>query len=250
MTNTQVDIATQVALVRQRIDAACQRVGRSASEVTLIGVSKKNPLSAIQEAIDAGLHHFGESRIEEASEKIAALQAAGAASSSYHFHMIGHVQSRKAKDVVEQGFALVHSLDTLKLANRYSRFTPAESPLNVLLEINISGEATKSGWMAYNWEQDTDCRASLWQALREVASLPGLNLRGVMTLAPWYDDPAETRPVFRSLAKLREALKNDLDLPNLTELSMGMTDDFEVAVEEGATLVRIGRAIFGERPTT
>ena len=144
-------------------------------------------------------------------------------------------------------FGVVHSVDTVRLAEKLSReVTERGSRLDVLLEINVSGEVSKAGFAASNWQQDADLRAQLWQNVKLIAALPGLHLRGLMTMAPIVEDTEQARPVFSSLSRLRAALADQLGLP-LPDLSMGMTDDYPVAIEEGATLVRIGRAIFGER---
>jgi pyridoxal phosphate enzyme (YggS family) len=160
--------------------------------------------------------------------------------------MIGHVQSRKAK-LVPPLFAVVHSVDTLKLADKLSRqMSERGATLDVLIEVNISGEASKSGVAAAGWQQDNAIRERVWAEIAPIVRLPNLNVRGLMTMAPWFEDGEAARPVFTDLAALRSALADSLGVP-LPDLSMGMTDDYPVAVEEGATLVRIGRAIFGER---
>jgi len=154
--------------------------------------------------------------------------------------MVGHVQRRKARYVVN-GFGLMHSLDNIPLAERLSRFlTEQGRMLDVLLEVNVSGEASKYGWDAYRWVEDATCRHTLWDDIAYVLTLPGLRVRGLMTMAPIVRDPEEART-------LRDALAEDFPQASWSELSMGMTDDYPVAVEEGATLVRVGRAIFGPR---
>lgn len=244
MSSAAQTIAANVAAVQERITAACQRVGRNPQEVQLVAVSKKMPLQAIRSAAQAGIQHFGENRIEEARDKIPQLTDL-----TLHWHMIGHLQSRKAKAAVELPFTLLHSLDSLKLAQRLDAFAQdAGRRLDVLLECNVSGEASKGGWQAHEWEQNAAQRAELWHNMKQVAALPHLNIMGLMTMAPLLQDIEATRPVFQALARLREALRQLMpDLP-LPHLSMGMSDDFEIAVEEGASIVRIGRAIFGERP--
>ena len=159
--------------------------------------------------------------------------------------MIGHIQSRKAKDVPPL-FTVVHSVDTVKLAEKLSNAVGEGDTLDVFLEVNISGEASKSGFVALNWQDDAAVRVQLWQDVERIAALPRMNLRGLMTMAPIVGDIEQSRPVFASMARLRAALSESFGLP-FPDLSMGMTDDYPVAVEEGATLVRIGRAIFGER---
>lgn len=236
-------IAERIATVRATIEAACRRAGRSPDAVTLIAVSKTHPPALILEALAAGVQHFGENRIEEALSKIAQVNAAA----PVHWHMIGHVQSRKARFVVGH-FALLHSLDSVHLAERLSYYLQAAgNTLDVLLEMNVSGEASKEGWPAWRWQEDRDCRRSLWDDVRRVLALPGLRVRGLMTMAPIVEDMEQARPVFASLRALRDALAADFPQVGWDDLSMGMTDDYPVAIEEGATLVRIGRAIFGER---
>jgi hypothetical protein len=244
--NQVINIASNIEAVHGHIDAACQRAGRSPQEVILIAVSKTMPPDLILAAMEAGLVHFGENRIEEAIDKIPLVEAQAATSPLWH--MIGHVQSRKAREVVDLGFELVHSLDTLKLAQRYDRFAGELGvTLGVLLEVNVSGEEAKYGWNAVGWESNPLVRAQLWQDVEDLLNLPHLRIEGLMTMAPYQAPPEDIRQVFRSLADLRHELRKSFGGNNWQHLSMGMTDDFEIAIEEGATLVRIGRAIFGER---
>jgi hypothetical protein len=216
-------IADRVAHVQQRVERAAERAGRSPAEVTIVAVSKGFPPSAIDEAMVAGIAHVGENRVQEAAAKILALRGLPVT-----WHLVGHLQTNKAKTALEL-FDIIHSVDSLHLAEVLSH--RAERPLPVFLEVNVAGEASKFGFLPDD----------LAAAAQTIARLPGLDLRGLMTVAPFVSDPETVRPVFRELRRLRDAL-------GLRELSMGMTDDFEVAIEEGATLVRIGRAIFGERP--
>jgi PLP dependent protein len=237
-------IAENIQMVRQRIEEACIRSGRKPDEVMLIAVSKTNPAEAVVEAAAAGVQHFGENRVEEAESKIPTVNAQ--VSKSLTWHMIGHVQSRKAKDV-ESLFQYVHSIDTLKLAQKFSALSVEKSRiLEVLLEMNVSGEEAKHGFVAVNWSSDAAIKHALWPQLEQVLALPGLHVRGLMTMAPIVPNPEEARPVFASLAALRQALQDHFKVA-LPDLSMGMTDDYPVAIEEGATFVRVGRAIFGER---
>ncbi len=238
-------IAERVAVVRETIAAACQRAGRSPGDVTLVAVSKTHPPALILEALAAGVQHFGENRIEEALSKI--VQVNAAAPTPVQWHMVGHVQSRKARFVIGP-FALLHSLDSVHLAERLSHYAQlAGRTLDVLLEMNVSGEASKEGWAAWRWRDDRACRHALWEEVAQVLALPGLRVRGLMTMAPIVADMEQARPVFAALRELRDALAGDFPAASWHELSMGMTDDYPVAVEEGATIVRIGRAIFGER---
>jgi len=245
MAEVSQTIAVRVAAVREAIAAACQRAGRSPGAVTLVAVSKTQPPARVLEAAAAGVQHFGENRVEEALDKIVQVNAALAGPVSWH--MIGHVQSRKAR-YVAQDFALLHSLDSVRLAGRLSRaLAEAGRTLDVLLEMNVSGEASKEGWDARRWREDGARRRALWDDVAAVLTMPGLRVRGLMTMAPIVDDMEQTRPVFAALRALRDALTADFPGAGWDALSMGMTDDYPVAVEEGATLVRIGRAIFGPR---
>jgi hypothetical protein len=213
-------------------------------DVTLVAVSKTKPVEDIVAALEAGIVHLGENRVEEALLK--APQVEQAAKVRPVWHMIGHVQSRKARDLIPL-FQIIESVDRLKLAEKLSTLA-AEHEIRqaVLLEINISGEDAKYGFNAYQWQQDERVRDLLLREIEAVVRLPGLDVRGLMTMAPFYDEMDATRPVFSSLYELREVLRAELGLP-LPILSMGMTNDYPVAIEEGATMVRIGRAIFGER---
>lgn len=246
-------IAENITLVRTVIAQACERAGRSESSVTLVAVCKTRPVVDVLAAYEAGVRHFGENRVEEANPKIVAIDAAVDVEPVWH--MIGHIQSRKARDIVtyegERRFGLVHSVDDLPLAERLSRLVSERmmEPLAWLAQVNVSGEASKSGFDATEWRADRDKLTVLSSDLRRAATLPGMMLRGLMTMAPIADDPEQVRPVFRELRLLRDALEQELGAA-LPVLSMGMTDDYPVAIEEGATIVRVGRAIFGERDTT
>ena len=243
--NPAAGIAERIAAVRARIAAACARAARPLDSVTLIAVSKTHPPEMIVAAVAAGIREFGENRVEEA-DKIADVQAA-VPDADLTWHMIGHVQSRKAREVITH-FQWIHSLDSVKLAERYARIAQEIGvTLNVLLEINVSGEASKEGFLADRWQQDVEQRAALWNAARVINALPGLHVRGLMTIAPIGATAEVARPTFAALRKLRDALAADIPQAEWGTLSMGMTDDYPVAIEEGATLIRVGRAIFGER---
>lgn len=218
-------IAGNIAAVRARIAAAAARVGRDPAGVRLVGVSKTFPAEAVAAAVRAGLADIGENRVQEAVAKRAVLEAAGLRPV---WHLVGHLQTNKVKPAL-QTFDILHSIDSVRLAEVLNRH--ATRPVDVLIEVNVAGEATKFGFAPDEVEG----------ALRHLQRLEHLRVRGLMTVAPQVTDPEQVRPVFRALRALRDAM-------GLTELSMGMTDDFEVAVEEGATIVRIGRAIFGPRP--
>ncbi|HTP11229.1 MAG TPA: YggS family pyridoxal phosphate-dependent enzyme [Anaerolineae bacterium] len=225
-----------LARVHDRLAGAAARAKRDLSAITLVAVSKTHPVEALLAAYELGVRHFGENRVEEAATKLPAFRQA-ISDPAVVFHMIGHLQSRKADDAVIL-FDRVHSVDSVKLAQRLSRF--ATKPLPILLEVNVSGEESKYGF-------DSARRDELFNAVEAIAQLSNLHLDGLMTMAPLVEDPEQTRPVFRALRELRDELEARYSSVKLPQLSMGMTNDFEVAIEEGATLIRIGRAIFGER---
>ncbi len=233
-----------IAIVLENIAAACARVQRDPAEITLVAVSKTNPADAVLEAVAAGLQHFGENRVEEAGTKIPLVSAQ--TDKPITWHMIGHIQSRKAKDLPSL-FQVIHSVDSIGLAEKLARAAAAQDKtVDVMIQINISGEESKSGLEAVGWLKNNAVRDQLLQDMQHILALPGLRMRGLMTMAPIVETMEQTRPVFADLAALRQNLSETLNQP-LPELSMGMTDDYPVAIEEGATLVRIGRAIFGER---
>ncbi len=239
-----MSIAANIEGIREQIDVACRGVGRDPSGITLLAVCKQQPPETVGAAVVAGLRHLGENRVEEAVTKIPQVQSCVA--EPIVWHMVGHIQSRKARQIPGL-FQMVHAVDRLKLARRLSALMHERGDtLDVLLEINVSGEASKAGFNAFGWQEDAELRARLWKDCETLLGFPGLRVCGLMTMAPIAPDMETTRPVFRQLAALRAALARDLRVP-LPELSMGMTDDFPVAVEEGATIVRIGRAIFGPR---
>jgi len=219
-----MSIGENIAAVRGRIEAACERAGRAPDEVTLIAVSKGFGAETVAEAFEAGQRDFGENRVQEAIEKIDALAGRGI---EPRWHLIGHLQSNKAKLAVRR-FAIVHGVDSLRLAEELSRHAER---LPILLEVNAAQEASKFGFAPQE----------VAPALSSIALLPHLDIRGLMAVAPLSSDAEAVRPVFRRLRELRDAL-------GLLELSMGMSNDYETAIEEGATMVRVGRAIFGERP--
>jgi hypothetical protein len=237
-------IVDRLAQVHAIIAAACQRAGRSPADVRLVAVSKTHPPALILEAIQAGAQHLGENRVEEAESKIPAVRSL--TSQAVTWHMVGHIQSRKARDVAAF-FDWVHSVDSLKLASKLSVSSVQQGrKLPVLLEVNVSGEESKYGFQAAGWEHNSALRDALCREVEQIAALPGLDVRGFMTMAPIVPAMEQTRPVFASLRGLRDTLSRSLGL-SFPDLSMGMTDDYPVAIEEGATIVRIGRAIFGER---
>lgn len=239
-----IDIAANLKAVQETIGAACARANRNPDEITLVAVSKTHPVEAVLSAIASGVRHFGENRVEEAVDKIPAVNAQTAIKPVWH--MIGHIQSRKAKLVLPL-FDRVHSIDTVKLAQKLSELAAAENRvLPVMLEVNISGEEAKYGFEVSDWQSKPDIKATFWRDMETLVQLPNLEVRGLMTMAPFYDEMERTRPVFAAMTELREQLQADFHVM-LPDLSMGMTNDYPIAIEEGATIVRIGRAIFGER---
>ncbi len=233
-------------IVRERITEAALRAGRDPATVTLVAVTKTHPVQTVLDGYAVGLRHFGENRPEEGAEK-APLVNAAVDGPRPTWHMIGHVQSRKAGLAVAH-FDVVHSLDRLSIAQRLNRLAVETGrELDALLECNVSGEGSKYGFDLARWQEDEAQRQAFFAACAEMLALPALRLRGLMTVAPIADDPQTVRPVFGSLRALRDALAERFPESGWTELSMGMTDDFEVAIEEGATVLRIGRALFGPR---
>jgi len=228
--------------VRARIVNAAARVGRSPDEILLVAISKTRSPHEIAAAHACGLVHLGENRIEELEDKLPALRGM-IDEPPVTWHMVGHVQSRKARRVVD-ACDVVHSVDSVRLASRLDRFArQAGRRLPVLLEVNVSGEESKYGFEAW----DPGRRQALVDDLAPLAELDNLDVRGLMTMAPLGAPDHELHRVFGALRELRDELRHQLPFTGWDDLSMGMTDDFEVAIEEGATIVRIGRAIFGPR---
>ncbi|MBO6004636.1 MAG: YggS family pyridoxal phosphate-dependent enzyme [Verrucomicrobia bacterium] len=226
-----MSIESNIASIRQRIGQACERVRRDPSEVSLMAVSKFHPAQSVCEAAEAGITLFGENRVQEGKLKIPQCP------SSLHWHLIGHLQSNKCRDAVHC-FEMVQSVDSYALAEELNRMAEKQyKSLPVLLEVNIAGEATKFGYKPEEVLND----------LERLNTLSRLEIHGLMAIPPWAADPEKTRPMFRRLADLKKQCEDQLGAP-LPVLSMGMSDDFEVAIEEGSTLVRIGTAIFGARP--
>ena len=218
--------------IRGRIRAAASRAGRDPDLVTLVGVSKTVPPDRIREAIDAGLGDLGENRIQEAREKIPLLPG------PVRWHLVGHLQGNKAKVAVEM-FEVIHSVDSTGLLQRLDRLAGAAGrTLRALVQIDLADEPTKSGV-----EPDR-----LDAVLEAAARCSAVQVRGLMILPPYAEDPEKSRPWFRRLRELRDAATTRHSQLTLDQLSMGMSGDFEVAIEEGATIVRVGRALFGERP--
>ena len=225
-------MAVNIAHVRSIIAEAASRVGRAPEEITLVAVSKTMPVELVQMAYNLGVTDFGENRVQEALPKIASFHPQG-----LRWHMIGHLQSNKAGKVVNP-FYCVHSVDSLHLAQTLSRHAGEQGKLlPVLLQINVSGEASKEGMPL----------AGTSELARQIVVLPYIQVEGLMTIAPLVEDPEQVRPAFRKLRLMRDQLRAELPVCSWQHLSMGMTGDYSVAIEEGATIVRIGRAIFGER---
>ncbi|MBP7690226.1 MAG: YggS family pyridoxal phosphate-dependent enzyme [Thermoflexales bacterium] len=233
-----MDLRDNLHQVEERIAAAAAHAGRERASITLVAVSKTQPLEALLAAYDLGVRDFGENRVEEAAIKLPEFRSV-VADPTVVWHFIGHVQSRKADEVAAL-FDRVHSVDSLKLAQRLDRFAAAQHTVRpILLEVNVSGEASKYGFDQARLDE-------LYAAIDGIGSLAHVRLDGLMTMAPIVAQAEQARPVFGGLRDLRDRLAVRCGRP-LPQLSMGMTDDFEVAIEEGATLVRVGRAIFGER---
>ena len=239
MTDLVASIRENYLLTLDQIAASARKSGRPPEDIRLVVVTKSQPLEVAQAAIEAGVRILGENYPEEGVTKIQSLDH----QSGVEWHMIGHVQSRKAKLVAEH-FELLHSLDSLKLAQRLDRFS-AESGriLPVLLEFNVGGEESKSGWDASDdsqWE-------NLLPDVQSILDLPNLRVHGLMTMPPLETDPEDSRRFFQRLRLLRDHLSSAFPQADWRELSMGTSADYTVAVEEGATLVRVGTAIVGAR---
>jgi PLP dependent protein len=254
MSSASGELAENLAHVRERIDLAASRSGRRAEEITLVAVSKTHSARKIQELYEAGVRHFGENRVQERESKLAHLSGVDAT-----WHMIGHLQNNKAARAA-QLFDTIDSLDSAALAEKLDRakadfttegteniearktrnesrvFAPGNR-LRVLIEVKLDPEPAKSGVNG----------AELPRLVEAIMRLPQLDLRGLMGVPPYFDDPEEARPYFRGLRELRNAMRAKMGPDILPVLSMGMSQDFEIAIEEGATEVRVGTALFGER---
>lgn len=225
-------IADNVKSVSEKIEEACRKSGREKKEVTLITVSKTKPVSALLEAYDAGSRDFGENKVQELCDKIPQLPE------DIRWHMIGHLQRNKVKYIVDKVY-MIHSVDSLRLAEEISReAVKKDVQVRILIEVNVAEEDSKFGLKT----QETE------ELVREIAKLPGIVIQGLMTIAPYVEDSEENREVFRQLHQLAVDISaKNIDNVSMNVLSMGMTGDYQVAVEEGATLVRVGTGIFGER---
>lgn len=218
--------------VEEKVRAAAVRSGRQPEDVTLIAVSKTKPLSDIEALIRIGVREFGENKPQELKEKYDSV------SQPVHFHQIGHLQTNKVKYVIDRA-VLIHSVDSVHLAEQIQKEAEKRGlTAEVLIEVNAAGEDTKFGVSIEETEP----------LVREIAKFPNVRIRGLMTIAPFVDDPEENRAVFRAMKQLLLDIKSQkIDNVDMSVLSMGMTNDYEVAIEEGATMVRVGTAIFGER---
>ncbi len=231
---TSEGVAERLRRLQERVAEAALRVGRKPEEVRILGASKGQPLEKIREAVAAGLSLIGENYVQEAERKKEAL-----GDLPLSWHLIGHLQKNKAKKALAL-FDLIQTVDRPELVRKLSTLTEKMGrTLPVFIQVNLGYEKTKAGVLPED----------LFELARLVRDLPGLELRGLMTIPPYKEDPEAVRPYFRRLRELRDDLRERLDLESLTELSMGMSHDFEVAVEEGATIVRLGTALFGPRPS-
>ena len=225
-----MDIAANLNNVRQRIAAACARSGRRAESVTLVTVSKGHPAEVVRAAAELGLSVFGENRVQEARAKI------GLCPGRLRWHLIGHLQSNKCRDAVHF-FEMIQSVDSLELAREINKWAEKSAKtMPALIEVNVAGESSKFGYAPERVLAD----------LKELNALPKVELHGLMTVAPFAPEAEKVRPVFRRLRELKGQCEELLGAP-LPHLSMGMSGDFEVAVEEGATMIRLGSAVLGPR---
>ena len=227
-----MSVAENLKTIRERVDAACERAGRRPEEVALIAVSKTKPLSMLQEAYEAGARDFGENKVQEILEKYPEMPE------DARFHMIGNLQTNKVKQVVGKA-VLIHSVDSLHLAEKIEQeAAKRDLTADILLEVNVAREESKFGLML----------EEVIPLLEEVKNLPHVRVRGLMTIAPNVENPEENRKHFKKLYQLYVDIKSkNIDNGTMSVLSMGMTGDFEVAVEEGATMIRVGTGIFGSR---
>lgn len=235
---TMTDLESNIATVREKISQAADRADRDPAGIKLVAITKTHPPEIVRIGYELGLRDFGENRVLEGIEKRAELKDLAEA----RWHMVGHIQSRKASEVPES-FDVVHSVDREKIARHLNKHAQqAGIKLPVLLECNVSGEESKYGWEL----SDSERWPGIVPAFRQLLGMNQLDIRGLMTMAPWVEDEAVIRNTFIQLRRLLEYLRGELEV-DWPELSMGMTDDYEIAIEEGATLLRIGRAIFGPR---
>ena len=228
-------IKYNIEQVEAKIDAACKRSGRDRSEVTLIAVSKTKPVSDIYEVMETGIIDFGENKVQEMTDKIETINK------PLNWHMIGHLQRNKVKYIVDKA-CLIHSVDSLRLAEQISLDAAKKNvEVDILIEVNIADEATKFGLE----------KEAVIELVEAVSKLQNVHIKGLMTVAPFTDNAEDNRPYFRNLKQLSvDIAQKNIDNVTMSVLSMGMTGDYEVAIEEGATMVRVGTGIFGERDYT
>ena len=225
-------VRENLAQVRKHMEEACRRAGRQTDEVTLIAVSKTKPVSMLMEAYEAGARDFGENKVQEILEKRPEIPA------DARFHMIGHLQRNKVRQVIDQ-VTLIHSVDSLRLAEQIEHeAAKKELHVDILLEVNVAREESKFGFFLEEVEA----------ALREISKYPHITVKGLMTIAPYVEDPEENRDIFKKLHQVFIDMKSkNIDNSNMSVLSMGMTGDYQVAIEEGSTMIRVGTGIFGAR---
>ncbi len=234
-----MSVAENLTRVREQIENAARRAGRNPNEIKLVAVSKTFPLTSIVEAFRAGATDIGENRVEEAAEKIPQVKELLGAD-KLRWHLIGHLQRRKARDAIAL-FDVVQSVDTLRLAETMNRAaTDQRKAVPILLQVNIGNDPHKFGF-------DLNARDAFLRDVEKITALPNVRAQGLMTIGPLVPSAQDARPFFRALRELRDELARRFPHARWDELSMGMTDDYAVAIEEGATIVRIGRAIFGQR---
>ena len=235
ITSMNEDLAKRFSEVKKSIERAAEKAGREASEIKLIAVSKTHPIETLREGIGVGIEVFGENKVQEGVEKISAI-----GNEKAEWHLIGHLQKNKARKAV-QNFDVIHTLDSLKLAKRLERICEEEEKeVSVLVQVDIAGEETKSGTI----------QEYLPQLTEHLKACKYLKFNGLMIIPPFFPDVEKVRPYFKKLRELRDKMSEQNAFANGSgELSMGMSNDFEVAIEEGATLVRVGTAIFGSRHT-
>ncbi len=243
-------IASRLDQVLERIARAAARANRDPAAITLVAVTKTHPPEVIAEAIAAGIRDLGENRVQEAALKIPPFKAAYP---EVRWHLIGHLQRNKARPAIEL-FDVIHSVDSLRLAETLNRHLQERAAgqaqarrMPILLQVNVSGESSKEGFDLPGGLANRAGLEALLPDIERIVALPCLEVRGLMTIAPIVADPDQARPVFRALREVRDELSRRFPRAAWAELSMGMTDDFEAAIAEGATIVRVGRAIFGER---
>ena len=225
-------IKDNVAEVEANIQKACERAGRSRDEVTLIAVSKTKPVSDIYEVMETGIKDYGENKVQELCDKIETI------SEPLNWHMIGHLQRNKVKYIVDK-VRMIHSVDSLRLAQQISSEAVKKGvDVDILIEVNVAEEASKFGLST----------EAVIQLAEDISKLPAVHIRGLMTVAPFTENPEDNRPYIRNLRQLAvDIARKNIDNVTMNELSMGMTGDYEVAIEEGATMVRVGTGIFGTR---